>query len=63
MTELEKRLVGALETTVGDWGSMSWHNVNIKNMTRKELELLCLLLGHQSLVKEPVLPVSLKNEN
>ena len=63
MTELEKKLVDALETTVEGWGTLSWDNINIKDMTRRELELLCLLLGHQSMVKEPVLTISLKNEN
>ena len=63
MTELEKSLVSALRTTVEGWGSLYWDNINIKDMTKRELELLCLLLGHQSLVKEPVFIVSLKNES
>lgn len=63
MTELEKKLVSALEITVEGWGSLSWDSTNIKDMTRRELELLCLLLGHQSFSKEPVLTISLKNEN
>jgi len=63
MTDLEKSLIGALKTAVEGWGSLSWDNTNIKDMTRKELELLCLLLGHQVLVKKPIITVSLKNED
>jgi len=57
MTELEKKIIDAFETR--GWPSLSFCGISIKDMTRNELELLCILLGHESLQKAPIIEVSL----
>ena len=52
MTELENKILENLKATSDDFLSLSYDNVHIKDMTRNELEMLCVLLAHQSMLRE-----------
>ncbi len=52
MTDLENKILENLKETSSHFLSLSYNNVHIKDMTRNELELLCVLLAHQSMTRE-----------
>ena len=58
MTDLEKKIIGLLD--IKGYPTLNFCNVSVKDMTKNELELLCILLGDELLQRKPaVLKVSL----
>ena len=52
MTELEKKIIDVLKETCEGFPTVYYDDVCIKDMTRDELELLCTLFAHQSMLRE-----------
>ena len=52
MTDLEKKIIEAFKETTDSFPTVYYDDVCIKDMTRDELELLCTLFAHQSMLKE-----------
>lgn len=59
MSKLRETLIKEL-TKDGGWPSLVYDGINIRDMERDDLELLCILLGHQCLLKKPIIEVLLK---
>lgn len=59
MSKLRETLIKEL-TKDGGWPSVVYDGVSTQDMERDDLELLCILLGHQCLLKKPTIEVSLK---
>ena len=62
MTRVEEKIIEAYEGS--DYStadlSLSFENINIKDMTRRELELLCAFMGLELMRKTPRIEVSMK---
>lgn len=50
MTDLEKKMIDVLKETCEGFPTVYYDDVCIKDMTRDELELLCTLFAHQSML-------------
>ena len=65
MTRVEEKIIEAYEGS--DYSTadlnLSFEGINIKSMTRKELELLCAFLGGELMRKRPRIEVSMKIKN
>lgn len=65
MTRVEEKIIEAYEGS--DYSTvnltLSFEDINIKDMTRVELELLCAFMGLELMRKVPRLEVSMKIKN
>ena len=62
MTELEEKILDAYEKQGNNIVGIRTYfdDVEIEDMTRAELELLCSFLSHEFMKRTPVIEVSLK---